>query len=190
MGKDEGPAFAWDVVYLNDRRLPGLSELTFRRLHRGDIRSINGADYGTISLLGYSPSEINIRTRLWTGQQLADFQALIPFFQPVPGKPASSPTNPGDSRPQSLKIRHPALAMWSITEVVILEIAGPQKTATPQVFEVVLRAVESTFFKTVGVYTASPASDIAQQLGQSPGTKQPTPSQSTNATGTTLNSGL
>jgi hypothetical protein len=125
----------WEVIYLAGQRVPGLVDVEFRRAHRIDRRAANGADGEAITSLGYKAADIIVKVRMWTPQQLADFQAItIPAVQPRPGKV--------NARPVSVSVDYPSLAMWGIFKLFVVEVAGPKRSSTPQLWEVTLTATE------------------------------------------------
>jgi hypothetical protein len=165
--------WAWDVIYLAFNRVPGLVDVKMKRGHRTAQNKANGADGAQLVSLGYNPAEVTIKIRMWTPQQLRDFETItIPTVQPRPGK--------AGARPVPVVVDYPSLAMWGINKLFITDIAGPERTSTPQVWEVTLTASELSPVVTTGV---------VQQKGTGPGglpTSQPaTPQNSPSAGGAT-----
>lgn len=134
--------WAWDVIYMAGKRVPGLAEVKMKRASRVDKRGSNGSSGMAMTSLGYSPAEITIKIRLWTTQQLADLQSItIPSIQPHPGK----------SRvPKTIEVQYPSLSMWGVKSLYVVGIAGPEKTSTPQLWEVTFTCDELSPLVAVG----------------------------------------
>lgn len=141
------PAFwDWEVIYMADRRVPGLVQVKFKRAHRVDKKAAGGADNQTITSLGYNGAEVNIELRLWTPQQLVDYQNFtIPSIQPAPGK--------ANARPKSVKVAYPSLAMYGVRSLFVTEIAGPEPTHIPQLWKVAIVATQTEPMAQVGTTT-------------------------------------
>jgi hypothetical protein len=156
--------WSWDVIYLRSLRVPGLAEVDHGREHRIHKRSAIGNDGTQITSLGYKAADITIKVRLWTPQQLRDFEMItIPSVQPRPGK--------AQLRPQAVQVEYPSLSMWGISNLFVTKVVGPKKTGTVGVWEVTLTATEVTQLVAVGTTTARGGS-IAQQPNVA---NQPTP---------------
>jgi hypothetical protein len=156
----------WDVIYIACQRLPGLCEVEFGREHRVDKRSAIGNDGTQITSLGYKAADITIKTRIWTPQQLRDFETItIPTIQPRPGK--------AHARPTAVVVDYPSLAMWGIFSLFVTKVAGPKKTGTPGVWEITITASEVSPLVPVGTTTAKGGSIAQQQAYQPPAASPP-----------------
>lgn len=140
------PFWSWKVIYMAGRRVPGLCHVTFKRAHRVDKRAASGTDNPTVTSLGYDGAEVIIEIRLWTPQQLIDYQAItIPSVQPAPGK--------AGARPKSVKVSYPSLSMYGVKSLFVTEIAGPEPTSTHGVWKVVLTATQTEPMNPAGSVT-------------------------------------
>ena len=157
--------WAWDVIYLAGRRAPGLAVVKFGREHRVNAREANGADGAQTTSLGYRTADIDIKLRLWTPQQLADFESItIPSIQPRPGKPGAGP--------RSVQVQYPSLAMWGITKLFVTKVSGPVPSSVPQLWEVSITATEINPLKQMGTATQK-SGGVAVIPNQATGAKAP-----------------
>jgi hypothetical protein len=138
--------WAFDVIYMAGLRVPGLCDVKVKRAHRLDRRCANGVDGGAMTSLGYNPAEVTIKLRMWTPQQLLDFQAItIDSIQPRPGKAMA--------RPVAVQVEYPSLGMWGIKSLFVVSIAGPERTSIPQLWETTLTCDELSPLTAVAVAT-------------------------------------
>lgn len=160
---DLGEQWAWDVIYLGSKRVPGLADVKARRKHRVASSEANGMDNSNLISLGYSPAEVAIKIRLWTPQQLDDFQLTLQEILPVPGKAAI--------RPAALQVQHPALKLLHVQLLFVTEVSAPEKSGIPQVWEATITATDLRPIREVG--TQKPLLDHVGASGQQKASDKP-----------------
>lgn len=166
--QDELPErWDWDVIYLDDHRVPGLVKVDFKRAHRTAIRRANGMDNDSVTSLGYSGAEITIRIRMWMPQQWLDFQRItIPSVQPRPGKQSV--------RPKSVAAEYPSLAAWGCHQVFVLHVDGPKECEVPGARDIILTCSDTSPQVPVGTATQK-GGGVSTERNAITGAQTPTP---------------
>lgn len=108
----------WDVVRLAGQILPGLCAITGGRAKRFDVKRVKGVNFATITHQGADPAQIKIVERIWTPQQLAALQLIMPILEPL-----NQGTQVQNAATFAVDIYHPALALRRITSVLIQRIS-------------------------------------------------------------------
>lgn len=105
---------AWDTLYLDNRRVPGLSTVTGKVALRKDTRAIPGKTGARLTTLGYEPAKLHVTVKLWTEEQFQEFQRLMQRLRPIRGR-----------HPEAMTIRHPAANLLGVAKVVVMEVGAP-----------------------------------------------------------------
>lgn len=111
----------WSVAYLAGNRLPGRATVEGSTQRKIDVKNGPGLDGATMTHQGYEPAEVTITLLMWTEQQWADFERIIPQLQPKPGKPPAFP----------MGLEHPAAAVMGITRVYVEKVSLPKEGSVP-----------------------------------------------------------
>jgi hypothetical protein len=162
-----GSRWAWDVIYLDDLRVPGLVKVDFKRRHRVDIRRANGVDGQSVTSLGYNGANITVRVRLWTPQQWIDFQRFtIPSVQPRPGKVKV--------RPKSVAVDYPSLAAWGCHQLFVIDVDGPRECEVHGARDIILSCSDTSPQVAVPT-TTQKGGGVSTEKNAITGTSGPTP---------------
>lgn len=124
---------AWDVVRLAGQVLPGLCGIRGGRAQRIDIKKSKGQNFGTLTSQGYDPAEITITERIWTPQQLSALWVMMPILEPLFA---------ASGIVQAVDVYHPALALRSITSVIIKKIGVLKPSSIKEVWEQDIELIE------------------------------------------------
>jgi len=125
-------ASEWDRIVIAGQQLLAFASVEGDKDTRLQIDETPGSDGSSNRTLGVSPAPIVIRLRFLSLEALQEWAALVPFIQPVPGKP----------RPDAVDVYHPALAVNGI-KALFLKTLGTPRTLTPGgPMEVVTRWIE------------------------------------------------
>jgi hypothetical protein len=118
----EGPTYSpnsWDVVFIDDEPLPGVSKIKGLPTLSIDKKKANGVDGATITVNGYLPGPIEIETTLWTVEQWEFFLVMVPKLWRRPNKKATF-------KELAKTISNPATDVFGITQIVIIGISVPE----------------------------------------------------------------
>lgn len=121
-----GPLYVaneWDTAKLQGVHLPGLVQvLVPSKQRRLQNKKQNGTDGATPTFRGLDPAKVTIRVTIWTPDQLALWDALLPVIFPNPNKDVN--------KLSALDISHPATAQRGIKAIIIEDIDGPNNSST------------------------------------------------------------
>ena len=120
----------WDVVKINGTPLPGRWTATGTPALQLDVQKPNGYDGAALVEKGYLPAGITITGIIWTPDQWAHFQELIPTFWRQANKwainDAKKQTAQIVGRQLAVSISHPGLASLAIGSMVIYQLNPPE----------------------------------------------------------------
>lgn len=100
---------AWDVLYLDDVRIPGIASLTITPSRGVQVNKSKDENGTTLADNGYEGSKVNGLIRIWTQEQLEELEQLIPRWHPR--------NQDGVSRP--ISILHPAATLAGVRAIYI-----------------------------------------------------------------------
>jgi len=137
---DEGKAYGisgdmfssnpWDVVKINGSPLPGRWTATATPSLQLDVQKPNGYDGAALVEKGYVPAGITMTGLLWTPDQWAHFQEMIPSFWRQAHKWAVNDTKKQQlqivGQQLAVTISYPGLAPLAIGSMVIYQITPPE----------------------------------------------------------------
>jgi len=110
----------WDTCRLQGVHLPGLIEvLVPSKQRRLQNKKQNGSDGATPTFRGLDPAKVTITVKLWTPDQLALWDSILPIIFPNPNKDAN--------KLSALDISHPATQQRGIKAVIVEDIDGPTR---------------------------------------------------------------
>jgi hypothetical protein len=158
----------WDTVSIAGIPLPGLCRVEpgTRRKKRLDKKAAKGRDGATITFQGYECSEIIVKCRIWTQEQLQALGQMMPvLIPPAPGtqipvtvtetkvtesggfKVTSTKTSTQNATVQSqavtgVQIYHPSLALLGINSVVIESVSPLFPTSVKGQWEMDIRCAQ------------------------------------------------
>lgn len=138
-GSAEGPLYApnpWDQVWLNWQQLPGVCKATGLPMLGIDKKHSNGVNGLTLTVNGYLPGPLEIESLIWTPQQWAQWQEIIPFIWQ---KPNSGKTKGADL---AVMISTPALDFLGIKLAVVLGMTPPERGPIPQSMVIKMKSLE------------------------------------------------
>ena len=122
----------WDVVKVNGTPLPGIWTATATPSLQLDVQKPNGYDGAALVQKGYVPAGITITGQIWTPDQWAHFQELIPTFWRAPNKWAINDVKKQAAQivgaQLSVSIDYPGLAPLGIGSMVIYQMGPPEDT--------------------------------------------------------------
>ena len=122
----------WDVVKINGTPLPGLWTASATPSLQLDVQKPNGFDGAALVQKGYVPAGITITGQIWTPDQWAHFQELIPTFWRAPNKWAINDVKKQAAQivgaQLSVSIDYPGLAPLGIGSMVIYQLSPPEDT--------------------------------------------------------------
>jgi hypothetical protein len=140
---------AWDVVLLGGKPLPGKAAIKGASQLRIEVQKVNGRDGGTIIERGYTPGEFDIDLLMWTAEQWASWQVMLPSIYRRAGKldANDSKKKPGAAEvlaieKRALSITHPATASMNIFSAVIQSVAMPADGPVSGTKVVVIKCLE------------------------------------------------
>jgi hypothetical protein len=143
----DGPLFSsnqWEVVQINGKNLPGIWVATATPSLQLDVQKPNGYDGAALVQKGYVPAGITMTGTIWTPEQWALFQVMIPTFWRNPNKWAVNDVKKQkaqiEGKQRSLAIYYPGIAPFAINEMVIYQITPPESTDQPGVKQIKLLA--------------------------------------------------
>lgn len=125
----------WDVVTIGGWTLPGKSVVDARRGRRIDVKQVKGKHYATLTFNGYDPAKVSIVTTIWTQPQLDLMAVILPILESPPAKFK-------DGSFQAFDIKHPALQLRQITQVLIEEIGCLRQSGVKGAWELRIQALE------------------------------------------------
>lgn len=100
----------WDTAVIEGVVTPGLVHITVSRGPKWDRKVAKGQTSEKQTFTGYPSANLKIRFRLWTEQQVADFEArILPLLEPTPSKEA----------PKGLSIVHPVTAARKVAAFLV-----------------------------------------------------------------------
>ena len=120
----------WDYVTLGGFELPGILEEPpkVEPSRKVDKKNGPGLDGATLTWHGYEPPEVTLKILLWTEDHWNQWQDLLPFILPRPGKPPADP----------FTINHPSLAAMGVDKVMVTKVSAPEKSGKPGIMRVTL----------------------------------------------------
>jgi hypothetical protein len=135
----EGPLYSpdpWEQVWLNWKRLPGICKATGLPMLGIDKKHSNGQNGLVLNVNGYLPGPIEIESFIWTPEQWAAWQDVIPWIW-------SGPTS-GKSKGSDLAvmISAPALDLLGIKQAVVMGMTPPERGPIPQSMVIKIKALE------------------------------------------------
>lgn len=126
----------WDFVTLGSVVFPGVCTVSATPSKRLDNKQAAGRDGATPTFVGYSPAQVEIKCKVWTGPQWEALQEVIAGIWPTAeGAKTATTYN------ESMAIDHPALAALRITKVVVQSITAPS-TAERGTLSITVRCLE------------------------------------------------
>jgi len=123
---------AWDVIYLGSQQLPGIVEVSVRKLRDIDKKKAAGQNGATLTLHGFDPAEGDIKVTIWTPQQFIDLQTMLRAILIPSGK----------SQPDPLDVTHPKFQTAGVTSVVPVGIDSIDKGSVQGTMTLTLKVVE------------------------------------------------
>jgi hypothetical protein len=134
-GDDPG---SWDTVSFTlpnsatVHQMPGLARVSGHvALHRDKVSSPGKIGVRS-TLLGYRPAEVDLLVRLWTAEHLRAFEKIAKYIRPLPGVAH-----------QPIQVGHPALSLYSIGAVIVIEATLPEIVSEgDEIYEVKIRCEE------------------------------------------------
>jgi hypothetical protein len=139
----------WDYVILGGYQLPGVLEEPPKAeaSRKVDKKNGPGLDGATLTWQGYDPPEVTMKILLWKPEHWEQWQDLLGFILPRPGKPPAQP----------FRIDHPALSALGITEVAITKVSAPERASARGVMRITIQAQQWVKPKKVGTTTPKAA---------------------------------
>lgn len=136
----EGPIFAsnvnpWDTVYLGGFPLPGVWKVTGIPTLAVDRKKSKGVDGALITVNGYIPGPIELDGLLWTADQWDAFQDLSPDIWRKPNRKSKL-------KDLAMRISHPSLDLWGISQCVVVGVQPPAPGPIPQSRTIKIKAIE------------------------------------------------
>lgn len=147
---------AWSTCAIAGVTIPGLTQIDGNGFeNKVDRKKVPGTNGVKLTHIGYDPADFVIRTKLWTGDQFADYaQSVVPVIRPAKkGAP-----------PQPVEVHHPALTFWGVSACLVLKggIPKPNKEETPDFYIVELHCIE---YMPPGKVTVQTAKKSVADLG-------------------------
>ena len=137
---------AWEVVELNARKLPGIWTTTATPAIQLDVQKPNGYDGAALVSRGYVNAGITLTGRIWTPQQWAMFQRLLPTFWAPPNKPMVNDQKRQKGQivgeQKRILVYQPALAALDIYAIVIKQVNPPEETGNVGERQIKIMAVQ------------------------------------------------
>lgn len=138
-GAAQGPLFSpnpWDVVIINNKRLPGIGKAHGEPTLGIDKKGSKGRDGAVFSVNGYVPGPIQIESTIWTPEQWSEWQKIVPFIWRRP--------NAGSVKGAALavSISYPSLQHAGINRVVIVGFSPAQPGSFRGSMVIRLKALE------------------------------------------------
>jgi hypothetical protein len=134
----------WDVVKINGTPLPGIWTATATQSLQLDVQKPNGYDGAALIEKGYVPAGITMTGKLWTPEQWAHFQEMIPTFWRAPNKWAVNDTKKQTGQiageQLSLTIDYPGLVSLGIGKMVIYQMGPPEESGESGVRQIKMLA--------------------------------------------------
>ncbi len=122
----------WDVVKINGSPLPGRWTATATPALQLDVQKPNGYDGAALVEKGYVPAGITITGLIWTPDQWARFQEMIPTFWRQANKWAVNDAKKQQAQivgqQLAVSISYPGLAPLAIGSMVIYQLTPPEET--------------------------------------------------------------
>jgi hypothetical protein len=109
----------WDSLWLGGTDWPGAWQVKVKKARDVDKAKQSGQDGNTLTDKGYVGAVVTATGRLWKQDQLEDFQALLPNFDP---------RKPGVTR-SPLDIYTPVTALFGVDSVYIKSIEAGHPTS-------------------------------------------------------------
>jgi hypothetical protein len=124
---------AWDRITLGQYRFRGTVVVDGSGPgQKLDTRSAPGSDGARFITKGYEPAEFRLKLRVWTEEQLQDFEDLVVEIHPK--------RNPGLRN--ALDVYHPSLALLQIGRAIIKRVGMLKPSGTAGLMECELDCVE------------------------------------------------
>lgn len=142
---DMYPDNPWDLVTLAGNPLPGIWKATATPSIQLDVQKPNGFDGAALVSRGYLNGGITLTGRLWTPEQWAQWQRVLPLIWRRPNSYAVTDKKiQGQIQGQqkALEVKHPGLNSMGITSIVLKSIAPPEETGEKGVRQIKLTAME------------------------------------------------
>ena len=139
------PDNPWDLVTLAGNPLPGIWKATATPSIQLDVQKPNGFDGAALVSRGYLNGGITLTGRLWTPEQWAQWQRVLPLIWRRPNSYAVTDKKiQGQIQGQqkALEVKHPGLNSMGITSIVLKSIAPPEETGEKGVRQIKLTAME------------------------------------------------
>lgn len=142
----------WDTIYLAGNQLPGLISVKCEQQLQIDQQKGPKHDGAVLILHGYLPGPIEISVTLWTLDQWAAWNRLVPTFWRRPEKSsddlakiaADRKISPTAARllQAAVDVSYPGLLMLGITQLIVRGISVPEPGPAPQTRVIRLRCIE------------------------------------------------
>jgi hypothetical protein len=136
----------WDRLSLAGLVMPGLWSCTATPAILMDVQKPNGFDGAALVSRGYLNSGISITGRIWTPDQWAEFQRVLPMIWRRPDKFAVTDQKRQRGQVQgqqkAISIVHPAVNSVGITSIIITKLSPPEETGDRGVKQIKLTAME------------------------------------------------
>lgn len=134
----EGPLYMppWNSVFLDHKQLPGVCKVHGQPTIGIDKKATKGRDGLVFTVNGYLPGPIEIESKIWTPEQWAKWQEILPSIwrRPTSGSVKGSTL--------AIDIACPAFQLAGINQVVIVGISPPEPGDIPQSMIIKLKALE------------------------------------------------
>lgn len=101
------PDSVWDVLYLNNQRLPGICELDITKSRSIQINKSKKENGTTLADNGYEGAKITGTLRIWTDEQLDELIRILPQFDPRNSAGVSNP----------IAINHPQATLAGVSKI-------------------------------------------------------------------------
>lgn len=118
----------YDTCTLGGVMLPGLAQVTATTGRKLDIKQAKGIDGATITDNGSEVEDVNIVLTIWTRQQWAAYQSILPAIDPNNTKGKIAPKD----------IVHPITSLHNIRRVYITKVSAPQPSRLKGAFEITI----------------------------------------------------
>jgi len=143
---DMYPENPWDLITLAGNPLPGIWKAAATPSIQLDVQKPNGFDGAALVSRGYINGGITLTGRLWTPEQWAQWQRVLPLIWRRPNSFAvndvKKQTGQIQGQQKALEVRHPGLNSMGITSIVLKSIAPPEETGEKGVRQIKLTAME------------------------------------------------
>lgn len=142
----------WNVVKIAGTPLPGRAAVRGSLGNKVDRKKVPGQDGDTMTHLGYEPAKVEVTLVLWSEDQLRAFEKIVPILRPR--------KLPGNQEPKPVTVYHPALEIYGIRALFLMELGLPEPGQAAGTYEVKIQFAE--YFKEVEKNNVTKGATVAK----------------------------